>query len=207
MHADAPKASLSALYGALRRSERQRPASREGGMSGLINGGRSDGFAILLERTHNHADGRASTLRDRHRDEIPSERVDERPERKPDDASGCCTQSEMPVRSTTPHSQLTLSMQHDHSDASTSPGCDSHDPIAYLVAPQNTPATQSRAGADMMVTLDGDDSALDVLAWCTANHCRAETVFVGQAHRRGTRCWKIVAGDDDAAFAFRLQWV
>lgn len=81
------------------------------------------------------------------------------------------------------------------------------DPIAYLVVPANAPATLSRAGSEAMVVLDGDDGPLDVIAWASQNNCRAETVFVGRIYRRGTRCWKIVAVDDDAAFAFRIRWV
>lgn len=81
------------------------------------------------------------------------------------------------------------------------------DPIAYLVVPASGTATLSRAGAEAMIVLDGDDGPLDVLAWCSVNNCRAETVFIGRLYRRGTRCWKIVAVDDDAAFAFRMRWV
>lgn len=81
------------------------------------------------------------------------------------------------------------------------------DPIAYLVVPANAPATLSRAASDVMVTLDGEEDAADVLAWCSANNCRAQPVFVGRVYRRGTRCFAIVAGDDDAAFNFRLRWV
>lgn len=81
------------------------------------------------------------------------------------------------------------------------------DPIAYLIVPANGTATLSRAGAEAMIVLDGDDGPLDVIAWASQNNCRAETVFVGRIYRRGTRCWKIVAGDDDAAFNFRLRWV
>lgn len=81
------------------------------------------------------------------------------------------------------------------------------DPIAYLVVPANGTATLSRAGAEATLALEGEDDAADVLAWCSANNCRAETVFIGRVYRRGTRCFAIVAGDDDAAFAFRIRWV
>lgn len=81
------------------------------------------------------------------------------------------------------------------------------DPLAYLVVPQNHPATLSRAASDVMVTLDGDEDAVDVLAWCSANNCRAQPVFIGRVYRCGTRCFAIVAGNGDAAFAFRMRWV